>query len=342
MANFERLEPRSGEMPVFEDQDDTADGSDDGSRLPLLVVIALLVLAAFAGVVWLAYNQGLERGRADSPRAIEADTGPAPSSVAKAVQQQAVPPEAQAAGNSAASPSIVQPPAPTPAVKSAAASTPKPIPAPIAAPPKAAPVPPVPSTAVASASGPSPKVKPTPRGMAGSEFASAAPPSLSAAPATEGGPPTPLPKASPSQGSLMSARATHAPAMLTQQVQTAPVAAVAETAATPPAATPPAATAEAPTAPAPAVHAPTGSEPGNGYLLQIGSYKSQEDANAAWQAFKSAHPAAAAYQSDVKSADLGEKGTWYRLRIGAFPDREAAGALCAKLKSEGATCFLAR
>src|SRR6202035_5117827 len=38
------------------------------SRLPLLVVIALVVLAAFAGVVWLAYTQGVERGRATVSR----------------------------------------------------------------------------------------------------------------------------------------------------------------------------------------------------------------------------------------------------------------------------------
>ena len=33
------------------------------SRLPLVVLVALVVLAAFAGVVWLAYTQGVERGR---------------------------------------------------------------------------------------------------------------------------------------------------------------------------------------------------------------------------------------------------------------------------------------
>src|SRR6202035_1971724 len=38
------------------------------SRLPLLVVIALVVLAAFAGVVWLAYTQGVERGRSTVSR----------------------------------------------------------------------------------------------------------------------------------------------------------------------------------------------------------------------------------------------------------------------------------
>ena len=39
----------------------------EGSRLPLLIVLALLVLAMFAGVVWLAYTQGVARGRAETP-----------------------------------------------------------------------------------------------------------------------------------------------------------------------------------------------------------------------------------------------------------------------------------
>ena len=50
--------------------------TSEGSRLPLLIVIALFVLAAFAGVVWLAYTQGVARGRSDVPRIIVAQTGP--------------------------------------------------------------------------------------------------------------------------------------------------------------------------------------------------------------------------------------------------------------------------
>ena len=49
---------------------------EEGSRLPLLLVIGLLVVAAFAGVVWLAYTQGVQRGRADAPRMLVAAEGP--------------------------------------------------------------------------------------------------------------------------------------------------------------------------------------------------------------------------------------------------------------------------
>src|ERR1700720_160738 len=71
MTNLERraYEPRIDKIPEF-DVADEKETVDDGSRLPLLIVIALVVLAAFAGVVWLAYTQGVERGRADTPRVV--------------------------------------------------------------------------------------------------------------------------------------------------------------------------------------------------------------------------------------------------------------------------------
>jgi cell division protein FtsN len=140
---------------------------------------------------------------------------------------------------------------------------------------------------------------------------------------------------------MTSVKATHAPALLSQHVsgETAPPTPSQTAAAAPTALAP---VTSSPTGQTPALQAPAQSASSIGYLLQIGAYKSQEDADAAWRAFESAHPAAAAYHSNVKAANLGDKGIWYRLRIGAFPDRDAANAMCAKLKSEGATCFLAR
>jgi hypothetical protein len=74
-TNYERgaYEPVD-EVRVFdggEDEDDV-----EGSRLPLLIVIALLVLAAFGGVVWLAYQRGVAQGHAEIPRVIAAEPGP--------------------------------------------------------------------------------------------------------------------------------------------------------------------------------------------------------------------------------------------------------------------------
>ena len=70
MANYERgvYEPRNegGDgVRVFDGSEEEDDV--EGSRLPLLIVLALLVLAMFAGVVWLAYTQGVARGRGETP-----------------------------------------------------------------------------------------------------------------------------------------------------------------------------------------------------------------------------------------------------------------------------------
>ena len=78
-------------------------------------------------------------------------------------------------------------------------------------------------------------------------------------------------------------------------------------------------------------------------VLQIGAYKSQADANTAWTIYKSKHSALlSGYSPDVQQADLGERGTWYRLRIGGFPSRDVASGLCDRLKADGGNCFLGK
>ncbi len=74
MANYDRgvYEP-SDEVRVFDGSEEDEDV--EGSRLPLLIVLALLVLAMFGGVVWLAYTQGVARGRGETP-VLTAAAGP--------------------------------------------------------------------------------------------------------------------------------------------------------------------------------------------------------------------------------------------------------------------------
>ncbi len=80
-----------------------------------------------------------------------------------------------------------------------------------------------------------------------------------------------------------------------------------------------------------------------GYVLQIGAYKSQADAESAWKTYKAKHAALlTGYSENVQQADLGEKGTWYRLRIGGFSDREVANALSDRLKADGGACIPGR
>jgi cell division protein FtsN len=97
--------------------------------------------------------------------------------------------------------------------------------------------------------------------------------------------------------------------------------------------------AAAPVAAAPVAAA----KPGGAFVLQIGAYKSQADADAAWKNYKAKHAALlSGYSDDIQQADLGEKGTWYRLRVSGFSDREVASALCDRLKADGGACILGK
>ncbi len=265
MANYER---GSDDVRVFdggEDEDDV-----EGSRLPLLIVIALLVLAAFGAVVWLAYQRGVQQGHSEIPRVIAAESGPAKVPPADAggtptpytglkIYQQPAPSDEEANADTA----------PPPAKPNTMAAPPPPATPPVTK-PQTAPVVTPPPAAMMAAKPPAPTVKPPPVK------------------------PTPVPT----------------------QVVAAPPPAVTK----PPVDTPVATPAPAPVA--------------TGALLQIGSYKSEADANAAWAAYKAKHASlVAGLAPDIKQVDLGAKGTWYRLRIpGGKP-------LCQKLTADGGACI---
>ncbi|HEX3673375.1 MAG TPA: SPOR domain-containing protein [Rhizomicrobium sp.] len=243
-------------VPAFDDMEE--DDEEEGSRLPLLIVIALLVLAAFGGVVWLAYNQGVQKGRADAPRPLVAETQSDRSSALKVYEQPAPPDQ-----DSGDADSVPQPPTET-----------KPAPQAAAAPP------PVAQTTTPATQEPAIEAPPLPK-----------PKPLVAAPPQQLVTPKPKP------------------------VEAAPLATPAMT----------------------STPAATGS-----YVLQIGAYKSEDEAKSAWKSYQRKHPMLGGYEPDVKQADLADKGTWYRLRVGAFPTKDAAAALCTRLKADGGDCLLAK
>ncbi len=306
MPKFERgvYEPND-EVRVFDGSED--DDDVEGSRLPLLIVLALLVLAMFAGVVWLAYVNGVAKGRTETP-VLAAQNGPAkiaPQNPGGAqepykgfkIYEQPAPPDEDAAATPAANAAAATPaPATTPAPQPVTPPVAKVEAAPVvntepAPPPKPAPV----------AATPAPKPAPV------KAVAAATPAPVKAAPV-----------AKPATAPVPAGPATGAPRSLT------------ELAAQP--------------APAPkAAAAPVKAATGGAYVLQIGAYKSQADADAAWKAYKAKHAALlSGYGPDVQQADLGDKGTWYRLRIAGFSDKDAASAVCDRLKSDGGSCFLGK
>jgi hypothetical protein len=320
MSNYDRgvYEP-SDEVRVFDGSEEEDDV--EGSRLPLLIVLALLVLAMFAGVVWLAYTQGVARGRGETP-VLTAAAGPervAPPGGGTGGQvpyqgfkiyEQPAPPDDDVDGAPKA-PAAAPKPAPV-----AEAPPPKPAPAPVAPPapaPTAMTAPPKPVAPPPAAAKPTPP-PPAPKSVASLiQQSNTAPPPAKPVPAPKPATPPPAMKQAlvPPPGP-----ATGAPRQLGL------------------------ATTLTPTAPKP-VTAPAPGAATGGYVLQIGAYKSQGDAEAAWRAYKGRHAALlTGYSENIQQVDLGEKGTWYRLRVGGLGDREVALALCDRLKADGGACIL--
>ena len=273
MTNLERgiFEPRIDKIPAF-DVADEHESAEEGSRLPLLIVIALVVLAAFAGVVWLAYTQGVERGRADGPRVVAAGGG-----LAKAAESQ--PPfvglkiyQAPSGTSSSGRPHTINKTNDVPALRPSANSV---------------------ADAIDERPADSSASAPTPTSPAGASAQAPAPVSPRVA--------------------------TKAPAQLAAPRDVA--------------------------SPSPRMAAETTAPqaiPLRGVLLQIGSYKSEAEANQSWRAFKARHAIVAGYQSGVSEVNLGVKGIWYRLRIGSFADRQSAIGICERLRADGASCLIAR
>ncbi len=86
----------------------------------------------------------------------------------------------------------------------------------------------------------------------------------------------------------------------------------------------------------------TATKPAAGkFVLQLGAYRTQEAAVAGWKLFNSKHEAILGpIDNYISEADLGEKGKFYRLQIGPYPDRASAGEKCTALKNAGANCLI--
>ncbi len=319
-----RIEPGlyepSDDVRVFDGAEDDYD--DEGSRLPLLIVIALLVLAAFAGVVWLAYTQGVQRGRQDVPRIIAAETGPVKTA----------PEQPGGAANPYKGLKIYNNKAPADTAKNDA------LPSIITQPGEPmfsafGPKHPAGGTQSAQAK-PATAAAPTPAPVQQQVAVQAPPPApVHAAPAPAPTPvqqaPTaaPKPAAAPAKPPVQMAAGKPAPAPVV--TKSAPVM-------TQPA---PAPIAVAKSAPVPTATSVVSSN----YVAQIAAFKSQAEAEAGWAAFKKNHASTLGGMSpNIVSVDLGEKGTWFRLRTGSFTDKAAAADFCTKLKAEGASCLPAK
>jgi hypothetical protein len=90
--------------------------------------------------------------------------------------------------------------------------------------------------------------------------------------------------------------------------------------------------------------APTPAAAGSGsFQIQLVSVPSEEAANSEWTRLNRKHKDLFANLSPaVTKADLGDRGTFYRLRAGPLADKAAADALCAALAAEKTGCVVVK
>lgn len=90
-----------------------------------------------------------------------------------------------------------------------------------------------------------------------------------------------------------------------------------------------------PAAPAPAVAS------GGAYVVQIMALREEGAAKTAWATLQKKHPAIlGGHALDIEKADLGDKGTYYRIRAAGFDTKADAQSACSSLKSAGQDCLV--
>ena len=79
-----------------------------------------------------------------------------------------------------------------------------------------------------------------------------------------------------------------------------------------------------------------------GWSVQIASATSEDAAWSTWKKMQSSHGVLAGKKPIVVKADLGTKGTFFRVRLTGFDNQSDAKSVCSKLKSGGVTCFISK
>ena len=88
-----------------------------------------------------------------------------------------------------------------------------------------------------------------------------------------------------------------------------------------------------------AAPAPTVADKGS-WQIQLMSSPNKKAVETAWNNMVKKHPALKGQPHEVETADLGGKGTYYRLKAGAFADRGGADNLCNAVKKQGGSCIV--
>ena len=78
----------------------------------------------------------------------------------------------------------------------------------------------------------------------------------------------------------------------------------------------------------------------SGMMVQVSSQRTQDAAQATFRDLQTRYPSIlGGYDANIQRADLGDRGTYYRVRVGPLASADAQ-SLCAELKSAGGDCIL--
>jgi len=323
---------------------------------PLVVLLGIVVLAAFAGVVWVAYNQGVKHGQGGVP-ILSADAGPTRIEADGATTE----PKDVAAdksydrlfGDASEQQENVLPPAEQPRAVATTAdpATPEETDASAAGGPAATVVtdlqPPGADPRMDSNTGvtgiapsapqPISSAPPTPLASGSEDITNSLPP-VESVPVPSA--PTRVAEApvKPAGPKILTAPAAAKPAVATPAVTMPikpPPAPIVETIPTP-------APSEAPTALTSPSESPAPVSTGGSVMIQLGSFPNDKLAAGAWSKIKSSNQELLGdYKPTIKSAEIEGKGTWFRLRVGGFADKATAANVCEQLKANGQACIIA-
>lgn len=96
--------------------------------------------------------------------------------------------------------------------------------------------------------------------------------------------------------------------------------------------------------PASSVKTPRAITASGAYVVQVASLRSRAEANTLWTRLddKMGDVIGSAHSADIKRVDLGAKGIYYRLRVSGLADKNAATALCSRLKARGQDCIVTK
>ncbi len=79
------------------------------------------------------------------------------------------------------------------------------------------------------------------------------------------------------------------------------------------------------------------------YVAQVAALQSPDAVDQIWLRLSSRAPALFTdARLDVERADLGQRGIYYRVRVGYFADRENVGLFCDRIKQMGQDCIAVR